>query len=110
MQEFIAPVPRLLTEKCTSLEELELNSIDRFSFKRKVKLLTRLIKMSKIIGCTLERFGELPHEFEYGACGTFIFEEETIMFCFGEADKKKCFRFLSDCQFLIVNISFLNKL
>ena len=50
--------------------------------------------MSKVVGCSLERFGELPNEFKDGACGTFQFssEEQRVMFCFPESDKKSCFR------------------
>ena len=50
--------------------------------------------MSKVVGCTLERFGELPNEFHDGACGTFEFSsgEERVMFCFSKNRKKKCFR------------------
>ena len=51
-------------------------------------------QISQIVGCTLERFGELPNEFDYGACGTFEFSsgEERVMFCFPSSGRKKCFR------------------
>ena len=57
--------------------------------------------MSKINGCTLERIGELPNEFEYGACGTFDFGYETVMFCFGKSDQKKCFRLPINSNFFL---------
>ena len=51
------------------------------------------IQISKIENCGLQRIGELPKEFDFGACGTFIFAaEERVMFCFPTSDKKKCFR------------------
>ena len=51
-------------------------------------------KISQIVGCRLERVGELPNKFAYGACGTFEFSsgEERVMFCFPTSGKKKCFR------------------
>ena len=50
--------------------------------------------MSKIVGCTLERFGELPNEFYHGACATFEFSsgEERVMFCFASSGRNKCYR------------------
>ena len=52
------------------------------------------IKISKIIDCGLKRIGELPHEFEFGACGTFEFSsgDERVMFCFPWTRENKCFR------------------
>ena len=52
------------------------------------------LKISKIIDCSLERIGELPNEFENGACGTHKFGsgDERVMFCFPVSGKKKCFR------------------
>ena len=50
-------------------------------------------KISKIVDCTLERIGELPNAFYFGACGTFLFDgDERVMFCFPESDRNKCFR------------------
>ena len=61
---------------------------------KNVHLIVLNTKISKIVGCTLERFGELPNEFEDGACGTFQFSsgEDRVMFCFPKSDGKKCFR------------------
>ena len=51
------------------------------------------IKISKIVDCHLKRIGELPEEFEHGACGTFLFNgAERVMFCFPTSEKDKCFR------------------
>ena len=47
------------------------------------------IKISKIIGCGLERIGELLYDFYLDACGTFHFldsEEERVMLCQSSAD------------------------
>ena len=52
----------------------------------------KMLQISKINGCSLERIAQLPHDFEYGACGTFLFPEPRVMFCFAESDRKKCFR------------------
>ena len=51
------------------------------------------IQISKIVGCTLKRIGQLPSEFHEGACGTFIFDgHERVMFCFPLSGKDECFR------------------
>ena len=51
------------------------------------------IQISKIENCGLQRIGELPNEFDFGACGTFKFAaEERVMFCFPDNESKKCFR------------------
>ena len=51
------------------------------------------IKISKIENCGLQRIGELPNEFDFGACGTFIFAaEERVMFCFPSSGRNQCFR------------------
>ena len=59
-------------------------------------------QISKIVDCSLKRILELPNEFYFGTCGTFLFDgEERVMFCFPSSDKKKCFRYQQDsylCQ------------
>ena len=52
-------------------------------------------QISKILDCELKRIGDLPIEFYYGACGTFLFDGvERVMLCFALKDKKKCIRLL----------------
>ena len=51
-----------------------------------------VLQISKIIGCGLKRIGDLNNEFEFGACGTFLFPGEKIMLCFGISDKTRCER------------------
>ena len=55
------------------------------------------IQISKIVNCELKRIGDLglanKPGFEYGACGTFLFDGvERVMLCFPLNDKKKCIR------------------
>ena len=50
------------------------------------------IQISKINGCSLDRIGQLPHDFYRGACGTYLFPEPRVMFCFPEMAWGKCFR------------------
>ena len=54
------------------------------------------INISKIIDCGLERIGDLPNEFVFGACGTFEFPtgEERVMLCFSGVDKHNCVRWV----------------
>ena len=47
-------------------------------------------QISKIVDCRLKRIGDLNYSFDFGACGTFLFPEERIMFCFGGTHKSKC--------------------
>ena len=39
-------------------------------------------KISKIEDCSLRGVGQLPIDFDYGACGTFLFPEQRVMLCF----------------------------
>ena len=60
------------------------------------------IQISKINGCSLERIADLPKEFKYGACGTYNFPEERVMFCFGSTmdQEKQCFRWVRQNLFI----------
>ena len=50
-------------------------------------------QISKVVDCTLKRIGELPNEFDRGACGNFLFDgDERVMFCFPLSNNRKCFR------------------
>ena len=54
------------------------------------------IKISKIVGCALQRVGELPYDFYFGACGTFQFtdaSQERALLCFPAKARNKCYRF-----------------
>ena len=48
--------------------------------------------IKKIVNCGLKSIGELPFEFHYGTCGTYLFPDERIFICFGDDDGKKCQR------------------
>ena len=50
-------------------------------------------KVSKVIGCKLERIMDLEFDFDSGACGTYnIQNEEKVMLCFGSHNsQKRCF-------------------
>ena len=78
-------------EKCSFLA-VPVATLNRYRIL-KTSIITVSIKLSKVIGCGLERIGELPNEFHRGACGTFKFSsEERVMFCFPLTGKNKCFR------------------
>ena len=53
-------------------------------------------QISKINGCSLELIGQLPFDFERGACGTILIPEPRIMLCFGRTYKRKCTRLVHD--------------
>ena len=46
--------------------------------------------MSKINGCQLDRVGDLPFEFHYGACTNFVPASEKILLCFDVNQLKTC--------------------
>ena len=46
--------------------------------------------MSKINGCQLDRVGDLPFEFYYGACTNFISQTEKVLMCFDVNQLKTC--------------------
>ena len=46
--------------------------------------------MSKINGCQLDRVGDLPFEFYYGACTNFVAQAEKILLCFDVNQLKTC--------------------
>ena len=52
------------------------------------------IQVSKIVGCELQRIGDLNYEFVMGACGTYNFPQERILLCFSFAKKSGCERFV----------------
>ena len=81
--------------KCLSLVEREVNTISRYYIFIAIffNTVNIEIQISKIENCGLQRIGELPKEFDFGACGTFIFAaEERVMLCFPSSGRKKCFR------------------
>ena len=55
-------------------------------------------QISKINGCSLELIGQLPFDFERGACTSLPFvpassgPESRVMLCFGKTNKKSCTR------------------
>jgi len=51
-------------------------------------------QISKINDCRLKRVGDLPFDFEYGACGTYeVSSEERVMLCFDMNEQRKCRRY-----------------
>ena len=41
--------------------------------------------------CTLKRLGDLPFDFKYGTCGTFMIDSlPTILLCFDHYGRRKC--------------------
>ena len=49
-----------------------------------------VIKISRIDGCNVKRIGTLEFDFYYGACSTYQFEMEKILFCFHAYAAKEC--------------------
>ena len=41
------------------------------------------VKISRIDGCNIKRIGNLEFDFSGGACNTYQFDVEKILFCFG---------------------------
>ena len=50
--------------------------------------ITIVIKISRIDGCNVERVGNLEFDFSGGACNTYDFEVEKILFCFGTDEQE----------------------
>ena len=48
------------------------------------------LQMSKINGCQLDRVGDLPFEFYYGACTNFMAQTEKVLMCFDINQLKTC--------------------
>ena len=48
--------------------------------------------IQKIENCALKLVDELPFDFHYGTCGTYLFPDERIFLCFGDKTGKKCRR------------------
>ena len=50
-----------------------------------------LYQISKIVGCELQRQGDLPFQFRQGSCGVYPLNGvEEILLCFSESDRKMC--------------------
>ena len=67
--------------------------INRFKVRFRSKTFNSQFQISKVIDCRLTRIGDLNYSFASGACGTFLFPEERILFCFGDTHKSKCDRY-----------------
>ena len=48
------------------------------------------VKISRIDGCNIKRVGSLEFDFNYGACNTYQFDVEKILFCFGGDSERQC--------------------
>ena len=48
-------------------------------------------QISVVIDCTVKRLGDLPFEFEFGTCGTFMIDSlPTILLCFNRNEERNC--------------------
>ena len=56
--------------------KLSLDSLNEFSFN---------IKISRIDGCNVKRINDLEFDFVFGACNTYKFDKEKILFCFSHS-------------------------
>ena len=54
--------------------------------------LLNLLKVSKVIGCGLQRIGDLNYDFYFGTCATYNFPTERILLCFGIDRVQTCER------------------
>ena len=52
----------------------------------------KLLQMSKVIGCGLQRIGDLNYDFYYGTCATYSFPTERILLCFAIDRLQTCER------------------
>ena len=48
------------------------------------------VKISRIDGCNIKRVGNLEFDFYDGACNTYRFDVEKILFCFGDYSSRQC--------------------
>ena len=48
------------------------------------------VKISRIDGCSVKRVADMEFNFNYGACNTFQFDIEKILFCFGTISGQHC--------------------
>ena len=49
-------------------------------------------QVSKVMGCGLQRIGDLSYDFYQGACGTYHMPDERILLCFSESYQRQCER------------------
>ena len=70
------------------------NTLTLIDYCKKILSFSNQFKISRIHDCSLEKIGQLPHEFDWGTCGTYEFPEERVMFCFPYPieTSNKCFR------------------
>ena len=62
---------------------------DRYLQKSHSNIKT-VIKIGRIDGCNVKRVGTLEFNFKQGACNTYQFEMEKILFCFGSDTDQEC--------------------
>ena len=48
------------------------------------------IKVSVIENCRMARIGDLPFDYEYGSCNTFLEPNPRVLLCFDRNDPKVC--------------------
>ena len=72
-----------------------------------IKIFRKLnIQYSKIVGCGLQRQGNLPFDFAYGSCGDYTLNgEDLVLLCFSSSDTKKCHRLY--IEYLIITYKYL---
>ena len=47
-------------------------------------------KVSKIENCQMTKIGDLPFEYNYGSCNTFLEPNPRVLLCFDRYDPKVC--------------------
>ena len=57
---------------------------------KKVITILTVIQISRIDGCNIKRVGTLEFDFKEGACNTYQFDVEKILFCFGGDSERQC--------------------
>ena len=84
---------------CSATLNGELFVFGGYNQKKQVKFIhlnciydKKLLEVSKVNGCGLQRIGDLNYDFDYGTCATYNFPAERILLCFAEAYTQKCER------------------
>ena len=64
----------------------------RWSIKIKIAIISvnKLLQVSKVIGCGLQRIGDLAFDFVLGTCATYNFPTERILLCFASDRLQTC--------------------
>ena len=66
------------------------NQKRQVSLIKVTKLHNTFFKLSKIVGCKLERQGDLIFDFDKGSCNTFSQPDPKVLLCFDMTNTQEC--------------------